>query len=386
MEQDLIIIGGGIIGVSLAFHASRAGVHPLLLEARELAGGTTSASFAWANASTKTNDEGYHRLNVAGMAGYDALAREFGEAALGIRRAGALQVVSRAERAGYQAMQREARILAGFGYRAELLSHGALGAKAPGLRLAEDAEALYLPDDMIIDAPHFTRFLASQVTRNGGRILHARAQSLRADDAGRVQGVESSAGSFNAPCVVTCAGKDSGTLLATLTGHAPLASQFPLREVPGLLATTPPMPALALDHLLYTSTKQELHMLRLGDGRIRIGSDDIDALIWDDRSPGAMAAGGRALLARAAGFLPDLAGVDVGDCHLAIGIRPYPEDGQPIIDQFPGASGLFTIATHSGITLAPIIGALVAQWIASGARPEALAPYGLSRFSGFRNA
>ncbi len=386
MKQDLIIIGGGIIGVSLAFHACRAGLRPVLLEQGELAGGTTGASFAWANASTKTGDAAYHRLNVAGMARYDALAGEFGGAALGVRRAGALQIVSRADSAGYQAMVRDGRILAGFGYRAERLMHDALRAKAPELRLAEDSEALYLADDMIIDAPRFTRFLARQVAENGGRILHGQALALLADDEGVVGGVESDIGRFHAPMVVVAAGKDSGALLARLTGHAPLARQFPLRQVPGLLLTTPPLPEAALRHLVYTSTTRELHFLPLGDGRIRIGSDDIDALIWEDRSPEAQARAGHALLERGAQYLPGLGDINVGDCQTAIGIRPYPEDGHSIIGPFPGTSGLFIIATHSGITLAPVIGALVAQWIASGTRPDLLAPYGLERFSGFRAA
>ncbi len=382
--MDVIIIGGGILGVSLAFHASRAGLCPLVVERGEPGGGTTSASFAWANASTKTGDAAYHRLNVAGMAGFRALAEEFGAEVLGIDPAGALQVVARSDGPGYRAMLRDHQVLGGFGYRAELLDHAALRALAPELRLAGDAEALHLPDDLIIDAPRFTRFLAGQVTAGGGRIVRAEALRLLADDTGRVQGVETSAGAFHAPVVVTAAGKDTGALLAQLTGHAPLEAQFPLREVPGLLLTTPPLPALGLSHLVYTSTTQELHFLPLAGGRIRIGSDDIDALIWEDRSEAAMAEGGRALLERARAFLPGLNGVEVADCHLAVGIRPYPEDGRAIVDLFPGADGLFTIATHSGITLAPVIGQLVARWIASGARPEALAPYALTRFAGFR--
>ena len=47
------------------------------------------------------------------------------------------------------------------------------------------------------------------------------------------------------------------------------------------------------------------------------------------------------------------------------------------------ARGLYVLATHSGITLAPAIGALMAEWIATGNRPDTLAPHGLERFPGF---
>ncbi len=384
MRSDLIIIGGGIIGLSLAFFAVRAGKSVRLIEAEALGAGTTSASFAWANASTKTTDVPYHRLNAAGLALYRTLAREFGQSALGINPTGALQIVRQSDPAGYQAMLRDAEILTGFGYGAELLSHDALRTIAPELHLAKDAEALHLKDDLVVDAPGFTRFLGEQIVQAGGHIQFARALTLLADDAGQIEGIETTAGVFHAPNVVTAVGKDTGALLAQLTGHAPLARQFPLREVPGLLLTTPPLPRLAPRHLVYTSTRDELHFLPLADGRIRLGSDDIDAMIWEDRSDATMQKAGNALLGRGNAFLPGLIhAVRVEDCDLAVGIRPYPEDGKSIIDQFPGATGLFTIATHSGITLAPVLGHLMSQWLTSGGRPDALAPFALSRFSGF---
>lgn len=90
------------------------------------------------------------------------------------------------------------------------------------------------------------------------------------------------------------------------------------------------------------------------------------------------------MLERAARFLPGLADqVDIAACALAVGIRPYPEDGHSLIGALPGTRGLYVIATHSGITLAPVIGEYVARWISTGDQPAALKPYGLSRFAGF---
>ncbi len=105
MKRDVIIVGGGIIGCTTAHFLTRAGLRVALLEKGALAQGATGNSFAWANASTKTGDEIYHRLNAAGVAGYEALAAEFGAERLGIYQTGALQVVGRSDATGFRAMQ-----------------------------------------------------------------------------------------------------------------------------------------------------------------------------------------------------------------------------------------------------------------------------------------
>ena len=381
---DVIILGAGILGVTLAWNLTRLGLVPLVIDPGVVAGGTTGASFAWANASTKTGDAAYHRLNATGVAAYGQLCAELGAKALGVSRTGALQVVRTSDAPGHAAMLRDLAILTSFGYPVARLSPGELGALEPGLALPPDAEALHLPADLVVDAPHFTRFLAARMVEAGGSLLHARPTALIADDAGRVMGVETDQGRHLAANVVLATGKDTGQVLADLTGHAPFASQFPLRHVPGLILTTPPLTETGLGHVLYTSTTDELHILPTATGALRMGSDDIDALIWDDRSPEALHAAGAALLARSSQILADLAGLDQADCDLRIGVRPYPEDGKTIIGPLPGADGLMLMATHSGITLAPVLGRLLAGWISSGTRPDALAPFGLERFAGFQ--
>ena len=87
---------------------------------------------------------------------------------------------------------------------------------------------------------------------------------------------------------------------------------------------------------------------------------------------------------RAYSVLPQLAGtIDIDDCRLGIGVRPYPTDGKTIIGPMPDAKGLHIIATHSGITLAPVLGRLMAGAITNGTYPATLAPFALIRFGGF---
>lgn len=384
MTRDVIVVGGGIIGCATAHFLTRAGLRVTLLEKGTLAHGTTGNSFAWANASTKIGDETYHRLNAAGVAGYEALAAEFGADRLGIYQTGALQVVGRSDSTGFRAMQERFATLQRFEYPCKWLEPTALLAEAPGLIMPVDAEALLLPTDMVIDAPRVARSLAEMARNDGADIReNCPALALIADDDGTVQGIETANGPIKAPKIILAAGVETGRLLADLTGFDAFATRFPLREVPGLLLTTPPLNPNPLKRLLFGSTTNELHLLSAPNGGLRIGSDDIDGVVWEDRSNSAMQRGGAALLERAAEVIPNLLDhVSLDECTLQIGVRPYPEDGKAIISHMPGAEGLIIVATHSGITLGPVIGAHMAGLVRGDIVPE-LAAFSLLRFPGF---
>lgn len=384
MTQDAIIIGGGIIGCTLAHFLSRAGMGVTLLEKGPLAHGTTGNSFAWANASSKTGDEGYHRLNAAGVAGYRALSAEFGAERLGVHPTGALYAVGRSDAAGFRAMQDDFKTLQGFGYPCEWLDSAALQAEGAGLVFPNDSEGILLPSDMVIDAPRAALAMADLARETGADIReNCSAEALIADDEGTVLGVETADGPIHAPNVILAAGADTGRVLAELTGYDGFATRFPLREVPGLLLTTPPLDPNPLKRIFFGSTTNELHLLPAPNGGIRIGSDDVDSIIWEDRSEDAMRRGGVALLKRASQMIPGLEDcVSMDECTLQIGVRPYPEDGRAITGPLPGAKGLYVVATHSGITLAPAIAPLMVELLQTGSATK-LDAFSLSRFPGF---
>ncbi len=84
---DSIVVGGGALGGwRCAFFLGPARpAGGAVVERGRLAQGTTGSSFAWINGTSKWADGAYHRLNALGLAGYNDLAREFGEEALGHR-------------------------------------------------------------------------------------------------------------------------------------------------------------------------------------------------------------------------------------------------------------------------------------------------------------
>ena len=272
----------------------------------------------------------------------------------------------------------------GFGHVSRWLQTAEVRDLEPNLTINADAEALFAPDDLCINAPHLTRFIADQFRALGGHLQeHCAAQTLLADDDGIVTGLISDQGDLSAPNVLITTGPDTAAVLAQLTGYDGFNSGFPVTKVPGLLLTTPPVAPDLLGRLVYGPDTNEVHILPEYNGGIKIGADDMDGLITEDQSSENLTRVGQLLLERARKLLPALAEINIDDCQLGIGVRAYPKDGVSIAGQMPGAQGLYLIATHSGITLAPAIGQLMAEMITTRQTPKPLEPFALQRFAGF---
>ena len=84
------------------------------------------------------------------------------------------------------------------------------------------------------------------------------------------------------------------------------------------------------------------------------------------------------LLARAAHYLPELASAHA--IPVPVGYRPMPRDEMPILGFTESVPNLYIALTHSGITLAPLIGEFATMEILDGARIDLLDPFRLERF------
>src|ERR1700744_5029195 len=74
-SRHIVIVGGGILGASLAYHLTQRGAKVTLLEESHPSSGATGHSFAYLNASTKP-EHAYSDLNLAGIAGWRRLQLE----------------------------------------------------------------------------------------------------------------------------------------------------------------------------------------------------------------------------------------------------------------------------------------------------------------------
>ena len=385
MTYDAVIVGGGIIGCTHAYYLSQRGLKVAVVEKDIIGGGTTSRNFGWVNGTSKTSDESYHRLNALGVQMYEQLATEFGSTLIGLNPTGALGLVPASDPDGKRLAHKHLETLTEFGYPCRWIDAAELALLEPNLTFPADTGAVLSPTDKCLDAQAFARFMAEQVRTLGGTVMeHCAALELLADDDGKVTGVRTELGDLATPRLVVTTGPNTPEVLATLTGYEAFATRFPIGKVPGLLVTTPPVAAGLVRHLVYMDSPGEFHFFPDFNGGLRIGSDLADGQIIDDQSPENLRRLALGLLRQMQVFAPDFAGeACIDDCTLSVGIRAYPEDGHSIAGAMPGAEGLYLIATHSGVTLAPILGKLMADLVLSGTIPDALAPFGLDRLSGF---
>jgi glycine/D-amino acid oxidase-like deaminating enzyme len=112
-----------------------------------------------------------------------------------------------------------------------------------------------------------------------------------------------------------------------------------------------------------------------------LGADDTDGLILGSQTIQVQNKAEKILLQRAQQTIPEFAGTDLLEqCRSVIGMRGMPIDERSIAGPMLSAEGLYILVTHSGISLAPVLGKLIADCIEYDEIPGQLQPFSLDRF------
>ncbi len=381
-EVSVAVIGAGIVGLAVADALCRAGADVTVLDCGALAGGTTNNTFSWLNATSKTEDEAYHHLNAAGVAAWRALAREAGEDVVGLHPSGMIEWVDGADENARTKLERSAERLADWGYPARRIARSDLEALEPHIEFPPMAQGIHAYADAWLDPPKAASFLAGRVRDKGGRILEGCAARgiLRKD--GAIVAVETDEGPVSAQSVVVAAGPDSAAVLASVSGNESFRSRSHIDAVPGAIIQTPPTaPWRWVRSIVYSEHHGSLHVRPAANGGLLLGGDDTDDWIAKGHDEETLARIEKHLLQRARLMIPKLpVHLWIGKCSQRVGVRPMPTDGRSIIGPVPGESDLYVAATHSGITLAPVIGEGLAEAILTGKVPARIAPFAYDRF------
>jgi glycine/D-amino acid oxidase-like deaminating enzyme len=356
---NVVVVGAGIVGSSVAYRLAMAGAQVIVLEADRPAAGTSSNSFAWANANEKL-PRAYFDLNFAGLQEHDRLADELGSRAF--EPSGNLEVA--VDPVKRELLRQKVGRLSAWGYRAELIPAKRARELAPELSLSTSGEAdyAYYADEGWVAVPVLIAQLLAGARRAGARMVYP-ARALAIECRGQqVTGVVTAGARYPAEVVVDCSGPAAGELLV------PLGRKVARVRSPGLLAITEALPT-SLRPILHLD---EVYVRPDGAGRLRIGSEAVDArLPLDGAAPDPELA--QDLVDRAQAVLPVVRGARIEGVRL--GWRPMPADGLSALGPVPGLAGYYLAFTHSGVTLGPVLGRMVCDEILTGQpRPE-LAPF-----------
>ena len=355
------VIGGGIVGAATAYQLARRGGSVTLVESGELVSGTSAASFAWLNANDKA-PYAYHLLNISGMADYSLLRRELGDAPW-LHLDGHAQWMPPGEHTSY--LEHKVRRLRGWGYPVEWLTRSEFRRIEPDVVVPESVQRIaYFAGEGYVDIGDFVATLARRAIAGGATI---RTQFRVVDitqSGGRVGEVVGAGGErISTDAVVICAGPDVPTLASML------GVTVPMQNTAGFIAFTSATPV----NIRTTITTPVVNVRPAGRGSYCIQSPSLDHSVTSDTPTSPIPTVAHEALARASQIVPQL-----DEAHVvaaAVGVRPIPSDGLPLVGPLPGLEGAYIIATHSGVTLGPLLGRLIAREIHTGIVDERLADF-----------
>lgn len=201
-HAQVVIIGGGIVGCSVAYHLTKIGwIDVMLLERKELGCGTT-----WAAAGLLTQlRQNQEMTNLAKYTVdlYEGLEAETG-VATGMRRNGAVPVCRTEDRR--KELLRAAAMARAFGIEMAEINPREAGELVPGMRIDDLVAAFYLPQDGVTNPIETTRALAKGAKMRGAEIFeNVMVTDIKVKN-GAVCGVTADRGEVTCEYVVNCAG------------------------------------------------------------------------------------------------------------------------------------------------------------------------------------
>ena len=371
-SADVVIVGGGVVGTSTAFHLAALGVrNVVLVERRYLAAGASGKSGALVRMHYTNETES--RLAFESL----KIFRDFAaivDGDCGFEPVGFFQIVGR----GWEAsLAHNVAVQRAMGIRTEAISTEELARRLPGCRVDDVGAAAWEADSGFAD-PNATTFAFADAARRRGVTLRTGCTATKVIvEGGRVTGIETTAGRIAAPVVILAPGAWAGRLLAPLGLDYPLSPyriQVTIFRWPA--GFTLRHPAI-IDAIHHSWLRPEGRASTLIGVELGAGHGDPDQL--DEGVDGDYVARCRqALAARLPVF---------GEATMRggwAGMIMMSGDGRPIIDQIPSVDGLYAMLGDSGTSFktAPAVGRCLAEWIVHGKpRTADLTPFRSTRFA-----
>jgi len=354
-SSEVVIIGGGAVGASIAYRLASAGMEVTLFEKGSLCSGTSGATFAWVGAHGQ-RPYSFYRLRCASISLYPGLSEELGYDVEYEPQGSLILLKNDSE---LQEAEREVAALHEEGCRIELLDRAGLMAVEPAVG-AGFSGATYCPLGGSLNPFRLVYGYAMRARQMGAsiyggaevreiKIKNRQVHSVVTDEGPiRVERVVNAAG-INAPCIGRMVGLD-----------------IPVRPVRGQVLVTEPMPPV-IKHIVEDVKQTPRGNLLVGRLDEEAGYDNECTIEGLNR-----------LASSACNVLPVLKTVHFIRAYS--GLRPMPADGLPILGESSEVGGFFNAVMHSGVTLSAIVGVLIAQLITEGQAEISFEPYSLHRF------
>ncbi|MEM1298511.1 MAG: FAD-dependent oxidoreductase [Pseudomonadota bacterium] len=372
-----IIIGGGIVGCSTAYHLAHMGDEVLLLERAQLTSGSTwhaAGLVGQLRSSANITQLLGHSVDL-----YKRLEAET-EQATGWKMNGGLRLACNAER--WEEVKRQATTAHSFGLEMHLLTSQEAQDLWPLMDVSDVVGAAFLPTDGQANPSDIALALAKGARAKGAVLVEDTPVSRVIIEKGRVTGVETSRGTIACERVVCCAGLWTRTLAATLGVNVPLVPvehQYLVTEPMGVPSDLPTL--RDPDRLTYW--KEEV-------GGLVMGGYEPNPVPWSVGAPPPERFAFQLLDNDTDHFsqimelaLPRVPSMEsAGIKQMINGPESFTPDGNFILGEAPEQPGFFVGAGFNafGIAAGGGAGMALAEWVAKGAPPFDLWSADIRRF------
>ncbi|MEL6314196.1 MAG: FAD-dependent oxidoreductase, partial [Pseudomonadota bacterium] len=375
-SSKTIIVGGGILGCSTAYHLAHMGQEVVLLDKAQLTSGSTWHAAGLVGQLRSS-------ANITQLLGYsislyDALEEETG-LATGWKMNGGLRLACNEER--WTEVRRQATTAHSFGLNMELLTPKEAQDLWPLMDISDVVGAAYLPTDGQASPSDITQALAKGARMNGAQLIESCAVRDILVDKGRVIGVRTDQGEITCEKLVLCCGQWTRELAATVGVTVPLVSiehQYMVTEPFGVPSDLPTL--RDPDRLTYW--KEEV-------GGLIMGGYEPNGIPWaqngvpdpfDFQLLQSDFDHFEQIMELALPRVPKMQ--EAGVKQLINGPESFTPDGNFILGEAPELPGLYIGAGFNayGIASGGGAGMALAEWVANGAPPYDLWPVDIRRF------
>jgi D-amino-acid dehydrogenase len=374
---DVIVVGGGIVGMSTAYHLVCAGARTLLID-REDRGRATDAGAGILSPETNSRDpEAWFDFATTAVGYYPTLVQrlqEDQEGDTGYARCGQMVVaVSEDEftlfdRARNLILSRQEQ--RGFPSIDDLYEISDREARELFPPLGPVYGALYYRNAARVDGRLLNRALRQAATRRGLHLQQGSVERLVIEH-GAVTGVVVAGATLAAGTVVIAGGAWSQAFAAQLRIDIPVApqrGQIIHLGLPGTETTAWPMLSAFRGH----------YMVCWPDSRVAVGATRETGAGFH---PHTTAAGIQEVLSEALRVAPGLAQAEIRD--LRVGLRPLTSDTMPVLGSVPGVAHVLLGTGHgpTGLTLGPYSGKIIAEMALGQAATTDISAFHVTRFA-----
>jgi glycine/D-amino acid oxidase-like deaminating enzyme len=368
---DIVIIGGGVIGTSIAYYLSKQGIKPILLEKDDLASGSSGACDI--DIILQSKNPGIHlQLAMESAKMYETLSDEL-DFDIEYKTTGGMILIENEEQ--LKVMKDFVKRQKAIGLNVELLDLKEASKIQPGLS-PHLVGSTYSPQDAHVNPIRLCHAFAKATKRLDAEVyLNTRVSDIRLEK-GKVKSVITNKGEIQTKTIINATG-----VYAPMIGEM-VGISLPIKPRRGQIIVTEPVPKMVMADVLcakYIVAKYNPKILegsdnpetRLGvglslsqthDGQILIGATR--EFVGYNRSTTHEAL--RAILKNATRLVPALKSIHA--IRSFAGLRPYTPDGLPLLGQVEGIQGFIMAAGHEGdgIALSPVTGKIISELVVTG--------------------